>query len=477
MNPMSLRKRRSVIDKISAIHLANISSPNRKRIHDIYEEYLDSAVFTEDQIVTFHGLLDQRLITNVSEYVEPRMAAKTLRVAEVEDLIERQPFEYVRLMLWSLLDTWVLRHIGPVVALAELVDDEQNIHTKDVLKKTTDGVLLLGKVNVPEGQKTLVEFEAEVRRILSPVKCKSGEEIFAYLSSNIEKYAVYPEELKKMLREAYGERCEYKRNRGLRGIYILTRGTDGSSWYTTFVDRDREPGDASDTDETEVNEHEVNETEVVETVEADALAEAEPEAEVDVVGAMKAMVEAEAEAKAKANIKDKDILAYFARGASPPAESNTMLYATYYRQYYEEYYAIDSKIKETIEDMRDWGKRSSVMKKGENVYKTTLRGLWTKIKGFEPEVRDELIKRLFEEAYEAVGLCADGHVGRLCNVLVGFDPEFTCSLSPMEYFQNNIALIAENIHAPHATKILQAKALMDEIKMPEEERGAWLDAF
>lgn len=417
--------------------------------------------------MTFHGLLDQRLITNVSEYVEPRMAAKTLRVAEVEDLIERQPFEYVRDMLWSLLDTWVLRHIGPVVALAELVDDEQNIHTKDVLKKTTDGVLLLGKVNIPEGQKTLVEFEAEVRRILSPVKCKSGEEIFAYLSSNIEKYAVYPEELKKMLREAYGERCEYKRNqgvnRGVRGIYILTRGTDGSSWYTTFVNRDREPGDAS-------------EPEAEAKVGADALAEAEPEAEAK-VAAMKAMVAADAEAKAKASIKDKDILAYFARGASPPAESNTMLYATYYRQYYEEYYAIDSKIKETIEDMRDWGKRSSVMKKGENVYKTTLRGLWTKIKGFEPEVRDELIKRLFEEASEAVGLCADGHVGRLCNVLVGFDPEFTCSLSPMEYFQNNIALIAENIHAPHATKILQAKALMDEIKMPEEERGAWLDAF
>jgi hypothetical protein len=47
----------------------------------------------------------------------------------------------------------------------------------------------------------------------------------------------------------------------------------------------------------------------------------------------------------------------------------------------------------------------------------------------------------------------------------------------MEYFQNNIALIAENVHAPHASKILQAKALMDEIKMPEEERAAWLEAL
>jgi hypothetical protein len=117
------------------------------------------------------------------------------------------------------------------------------------------------------------------------------------------------------------------------------------------------------------------------------------------------------------------------------------------------------------------------MKKDENLYKSTLRGLWAKIKGFEPEIRDELIKRLFEEASEAVGLCADGHVGRLCNVLVGFDPEFTSSLSPMEYFQNNIALIAENIHAPHESKLIQAKSLMDEVGMPEKERAAWFDAL
>ena len=125
--------------------------------------------------------------------------------------------------------------------------------------------------------------------------------------------------------------------------------------------------------------------------------------------------------------------------------------------------------------MRDWGNRNAVMKPDENLYKTTLRGLWAKIK--ESPSRTELVKRLYEEATEAVGLCADGHVGRLCNVLVGFDPEFTSSLSPKEYFQNNIALIYENIHASLEAKIQQAKALMDEIGMPEEERQAWLDAF
>ena len=470
MNPMSLRKRRAVIDKISAIQVANIRSPDRKRIFDIYEEYLDSAVFTEDQIATFHAILDQRLITNVSEYVEPRMAAKTLRVVEVEELIEKQPFPDVRDLLWSLLDTWTLRHIGPVVDLAELVNDDQNIHTRDVLKKTTDGVLLLGKVSVPKGQKTLVEVEAELRRLLSPVKCKTGEEMFAYLSSHIEKYAVYPEELKKLLREAYVEACEFKKEYVNRRIYIVSNNPNESNWYTNVVNYKAEkkpytPEDASDTDDTEVNESED------EAVKAELIAVVEDEAVVE------AKADAQAKADAEAKIKDKDILAYFARGACPPTEANRMLYSTYYKEYYEEYYAIDSKIKDTIHDMREWGNRSSVMKKDENLYKSTLRGLWAKIKGFEPEIRDELIKRLFEEASEAVGLCADGHVGRLCNVLVGFDPEFTSSLSPMEYFQNNIALIAENIHAPHESKLIQAKSLMDEVGMPEKERAAWFDAL
>jgi hypothetical protein len=172
------------------------------------------------------------------------------------------------------------------------------------------------------------------------------------------------------------------------------------------------------------------------------------------------------------------MLQYFIDANNYSAECTSMLYKHYYHEYYSKYfYPIDSQIKETLEDMREWGNRPAVMKKGENVYKATLRGLWAKIKTYEPEVRDELIKRLYEECHEATGLCADGHVGRLCNVLVGFDSEFTSSLSPMEYFQNNIALISENIHATHESKVQQAIALMNDVGMPEGERQAWLDAF
>jgi hypothetical protein len=133
-------------------------------------------------------------------------------------------------------------------------------------------------------------------------------------------------------------------------------------------------------------------------------------------------------------------------------------------------------ITEVIKDMKDWGSRPTVMHKTKNIYKGVLRGLWAKIKSFEGDIRVELIKRLWEESNEAVGMCADGHVGRLINVLSGFDEQFKSHMSPKDYFQNNMSLIAA-ADAPVKFKIDQANRLMDELEMPPDERQPWLDAF
>jgi hypothetical protein len=136
----------------------------------------------------------------------------------------------------------------------------------------------------------------------------------------------------------------------------------------------------------------------------------------------------------------------------------------------------ERRVSTVMADMKDWGSRDQVMGKT-NTYRTVLRGLWAKIKSFtDKELKGELVKRLFEESNEALGMCADGHVGRLVNVLVGFDEQFKNNISPKEYFQNNISLIS-NSEVPLVFKIDQAKKLMDDIQMPEEERTAWLEAL
>jgi len=133
-------------------------------------------------------------------------------------------------------------------------------------------------------------------------------------------------------------------------------------------------------------------------------------------------------------------------------------------------------VEKVLSDMAMWGKKKFVMSTTTNVYRTSLRGVWAKINTFDGETKKELIQRLYEECYESLGMCADGHVGRLVNVLVGFDEAFKSQMSPMEYFQNNIAKISEN-NAPLDFKIQHAKKLMDDINMPEEEREAWFSAL
>jgi hypothetical protein len=131
-------------------------------------------------------------------------------------------------------------------------------------------------------------------------------------------------------------------------------------------------------------------------------------------------------------------------------------------------------VERNIDDMRVWGSRETVMHRTENKYKNVLRGLWAKIKTYQGEMRDELIQRLWEECSEAYGKCADGHVGRLVNVLSGFEE---IKMKPtMEYFQGKIALIAA-LDEPLEAKIEKANHLMDEMEMSVEDRQPWLDAF
>jgi hypothetical protein len=141
--------------------------------------------------------------------------------------------------------------------------------------------------------------------------------------------------------------------------------------------------------------------------------------------------------------------------------------------------SVDDKeaVSKVIADMTTWGAKKTVMDTKKNIYRPTLRGLWAKIKTYDDETKAELIQRLYEEASESLEMCADGHVARLVNVLVGFDDNFKLQISPMEYFQENIAKISENTVAPLEFKIDQVKRLMDDINMPEEQRGAWLDAI
>ena len=138
-------------------------------------------------------------------------------------------------------------------------------------------------------------------------------------------------------------------------------------------------------------------------------------------------------------------------------------------------------IDKIYKDMEYWGKESSIYSNDDYLYRKTLRSLWALIKTYnnneKVDIYNELVKRLYEECKDSVEMCGQGHITRLANVMVGFHEGFLTPKSTKEEFQDTIAEIAANINISDKEKIDQAIILMNSIKMPEEERQAWLDAF
>ncbi len=112
------------------------------------------------------------------------------------------------------------------------------------------------------------------------------------------------------------------------------------------------------------------------------------------------------------------------------------------------------------------------------LYRNTLRGLVAYIGRVESaETRSELYRRLYQEAYESVGMCCDGHMSRLVNVLVGFDDAFRPPVSQGEMIQNRIAAIAALADVSVEERLRQATAFFDEIAYPAPDRAAWLEVL
>jgi hypothetical protein len=112
-------------------------------------------------------------------------------------------------------------------------------------------------------------------------------------------------------------------------------------------------------------------------------------------------------------------------------------------------------------------------------YGPILERIIAKIDSKEEGIQKEIFRRLTEEIVEGFGLCAQGKMTRLANVLRGFDPEIDACVSPVpsrEQFQNRIVVITKSM-LPVAMQKGLALQLMEECLIPEGEREGWLAAL
>ena len=130
----------------------------------------------------------------------------------------------------------------------------------------------------------------------------------------------------------------------------------------------------------------------------------------------------------------------------------------------------------TMSDVNRWFHQSTCRENNDRLYNRVMRGLVALVNQQPEEARRELFKRLWEECYESVNMCCEGHISRLCNVMVGFDDAFQPPVSTGEVLQTKMAMIA-GLDVPTEMKRTHAIAVMNELGVPEDQRAAWLDAF
>ena len=130
----------------------------------------------------------------------------------------------------------------------------------------------------------------------------------------------------------------------------------------------------------------------------------------------------------------------------------------------------------TATDVNRWYTTKTCRNPDDRLYCHLLRGLVARLEKTSGELRAELYKRLYEECSEARGMCCEGHITRLCNVLVGFDDAFAPPVPFGEILQNKMSAIA-SMDIETEEKIQQATAFFNEYAVPDADRAAWLEAF
>jgi len=101
--------------------------------------------------------------------------------------------------------------------------------------------------------------------------------------------------------------------------------------------------------------------------------------------------------------------------------------------------------------------------------KTVLDHVWSIIRTHEH--KRELVKRLYQELNDGIGMCSNGKMCRLLTVLQGYDKHVMTDIG-RDAFHSKFATLSS---LPMADRASAAEAAFNEYGIPEEERQAWLE--
>jgi len=128
-------------------------------------------------------------------------------------------------------------------------------------------------------------------------------------------------------------------------------------------------------------------------------------------------------------------------------------------------------------DVEHWYSTETCRRAGDRLYGRLLEGLWTLIEQQPSDQRTELKSRLWQEAVESVGMCCEGHIARLVNVMAGFDEAFKPRVSIGEAIQAKMAELSGSEALTAAEKVATARVFLTALAMSADDQAPWLEAL
>ncbi len=125
---------------------------------------------------------------------------------------------------------------------------------------------------------------------------------------------------------------------------------------------------------------------------------------------------------------------------------------------------------EMVEMMNRYVRDDDVYNMGSGIYGKVLDGVWQYIRN-SPEKAD-MCRILKQELKDNIGMCAQGNLTRLCNVLAGYMDGIGPQESVAERLGRELPKLMDD-----GERITKAKTLMKSLNIPETEWAPWLEAL
>ena len=128
---------------------------------------------------------------------------------------------------------------------------------------------------------------------------------------------------------------------------------------------------------------------------------------------------------------------------------------------------------EMVEMMNRYIRDDDVYDMGKGIYGKVLDGVWQYVRNSSDKA--DLCRILKQELKDNIGMCAQGNLTRLCNVLAGYMDGIGPQESPSERLGRELPLLMEIENVTE--RLGKAKDLMKSLALPEADWNPWLEAL